>query len=350
MEESKRITDLLSVREWDGGSQGEETRIAMKPQDEEGLVSSFGFSEYSSFPVEFSCSEDEEARGAYRHVLSVLPEGMKKEMLRIERSFKHFLSRLREIRVRVGGPATLLLGDSRVTLSYRLRGEEAEEMLRTMTCGAFYAYRAQMHRGYLTPWEGVRVGVVGQASAEGEELFSVGKLSSFVFRIPHTPRIGGEGLREFFFSSVGTGWLLVSPPGVGKTTALRLLGRALTRGKGARLAVAVDERGEFLRSDAAGSLEILTGYPREQGMEIALRTLGAEVVLVDEIGDRRDAEILSEYLLAGVPIVATAHAKSLSEAERRSFLAPLFSLGAFDAVSVLSSASGGVYFQNYIRK
>lgn len=349
MDASKRITDALSVCEWDG-SLTEEPSVEPRPVREEAYGSRFGFAEHSSFPLEFSSGEDAAAKDAYSHVLSVLPEGMQEELLRIERSFKHFLPRLREIRVRVDGVSRLLLGGARMALSYRVRSEEAQKMLRAMTHGALYAFRSQIRRGYLTPWEGVRVGVVGAASEQEGELLSVGSLTSLVFRIPHAPPTGGGELRDFFVSSVGTGWLLLSPPGVGKTTALRLLGRALARGEGARLAVAVDERGEFLRSDAEGSLDVLTGYPRERGMEIALRTLGAEVLLVDEIGDRRDAEILSEYLLAGVPVVATAHARSLTEAEHRPLLSPLLALGAFDAVSVLSSVPDGVLFRNYIRK
>ena len=324
--------------------------FALKEEGASPSASRFGFLPCTTFSLDFTYGEDAAAREAYLHVLSVLPEGMRREISRIERSFKHFPARLRELRVRVGGVSSLTVGGTRMPLSYRVRGEEAEGMLRAMTRGALYAFRSQMSRGYLTPWEGVRVGVVGERGAEGEAISSLGAISSFVFRIPHAPQTGGASLREFFLSSVNTGWLLLSPPGVGKTTALRLLGRALGRGEGARLAVAVDERGEFLRSDAGGSLDVLSGYARAEGMEIALRTLGAEVLLVDEIGARRDAEILSEYLLAGVPVVATAHAKSLAEAERRPLLAPLFSLGAFDAVSVLSSSAGGVLFQNYIKK
>ena len=331
------------------GEEESSLAVAVKAEEEARGASRFGFSPCAPFSLSVSCEEDAAAKEAYLHVLSVLPQGLRQEISRIERSFRHFLARLRELRLRVGGVSSLLVGGTRMPLSYRVRHEEAEGMLRAMTRGALYAYRSQIRRGYLTPWEGVRVGVVGEASAEGGTLFSVGTLSSFVFRIPHAPLSGGAPLREFFLSSVGTGWLILSPPGVGKTTALRLLGRALTRGEGGRLTVAVDERGEFLRSDARGSLEVLSGYPREEGMEIALRTLGAEVLLVDEIGTRRDAQILSEYLLAGVPVVATAHAKSLAEAQRRPLLAPLFSLGAFDAVSVLSSAGDGVLFQNYVR-
>ena len=78
-------------------------------------------------------------------------------------------------------------------------------------------------------------------------------------------------------------------------------------------------------------LDILKGYPRAKGVEIATRTLSAQLIICDEIGDTEEALSLISTHHGGVPLVATAHGGSVSEILRRTGLRLLHEARLFGA-------------------
>jgi stage III sporulation protein AA len=176
----------------------------------------------------------------------------------------------------------------------------------------------------------VRVGVVGTCRYEGERLIGISDISSLVFRFPTGECEFGEELYELYASHSPRGVLIYSPPGVGKTTALRYLAERLGAGDKARCVVVVDERCEFLREDyERARVDILSGYKKRLGIEIAIRTLSAETVILDELGADDVASIM-DVMRFGVPFVASAHAGSAEEILNKPSLRPLFESGAVD--------------------
>lgn len=312
------------------------------------LDETYRIRELGRMQIPFSYSSDDAAESVYRGLMSLLPSGIRTEIEGMAAAFPSFVSHLSEVTLRSGGVCTLRLDGRLRRLRSGMGQMEMEGILRALTRGAMYAYHDRIRRGYLTPSFGGRVGIIGVASVEEGDVGAVTRPSTLVFRIPKGRVCGGERLASFFRREVKVGWLLLSAPGVGKTSALRALARALSRGEGGCVCVAVDEREEFLSSDReGGTLDVLSGYPRALGMEIALRSLGAQVILVDEIGSEEDVEGMRQHLLAGVPIVATAHASSLEEGMRRPLLSRILSMHAFDVVSVMKRDRDGVLMENY---
>ena len=88
-------------------------------------------------------------------------------------------------------------------------------------------------------------------------------------------------------------------------------------------------------------MDILKGYRKREGIEIASRTMSPEVVMLDEVGGE-DAAALLGVVRCGVPIVATAHASSIDELYSKASLTPLLECGAFD-VFVGISRTGSAY-------
>ncbi len=124
--------------------------------------------------------------------------------------------------------------------------------------------------------------------------------------------------------------LIYSPPGVGKTTALRALAGRIGSGRDARRVAVVDERCEFRPEDYAhAAVDILAGYKRALGIEIATRTMNPEVIMVDEIGGATEADAMLGMLHSGVPLIASAHASSLEEVKRKQNIARLVASGVF---------------------
>ena len=94
--------------------------------------------------------------------------------------------------------------------------------------------------------------------------------------------------------------------------------------------VVVDERCEFDASDYKNTtVDIMRGYRRAEGVEIATRTLSAEVIIVDEIGTPEEAKSLLPLVGAGVPVIASLHASSLQEALGRRMMQPLYEAEVF---------------------
>ena len=103
----------------------------------------------------------------------------------------------------------------------------------------------------------------------------------------------------------------------------------------------VDERCEFVESDYDRcEVDILKGYRKREGIEIASRTISPQVIMLDEVGGD-EADAVTGVLRCGVPVIATAHASSLDELYSKPSLSSLLECGAFDAFVGISRTDGG---------
>jgi stage III sporulation protein AA len=211
------------------------------------------------------------------------------------------------------------------------------EMDRTVTrlCeGSVYAFRDTIAEGYISLRGGIRVGVCGRAAMSGGKICGIYDIDSLIIRIPHpVPKVGKEIADLIRERKYVSGVLIYSPPGVGKTTLLRALAAELSSGRDARRVSVVDTRGELSCSldNPALCVDILTGYPKHIGISIAARTLGTEVIICDEIGNRAEADAICEAHNCGVPLIASAHAGSVEQLLSRTGLRLLHEAKIFGA-------------------
>ena len=240
-----------------------------------------------------------------------------------------------EIRLRAYGPMGVTVSGRNVSLGKCVGGEVMREIFKRVCGGAVFAHRDDVCSGFVTLEGGIRVGVSGQARYEGGRIVGVGEISALVFRIPGRECSFARELYAEWLLHRG-GMLICSRAGEGKTTAIRSLSRMIGSGERPRRVVVVDERCEFDRSAYADAhVDILGGYKRALGVDIAIRTMSAEVVIVDEIGSREDAVALLGALGAGVEVIATAHADSLESALCRDYIRELVLGGLFKTACVI---------------
>ena len=278
-------------------------------------------------------------RENYLRVLSVLPEGISREIEEIARSVGGIESGLSEVRVRAEGLSSVFIHSAVYPLFYRVSRGEMELLVGRLTGGALYAHKGTVARGYII-YEGIRVGVSGLARYDGEEL-AVSDVSSLVFRLGGGECSFGEELLRSYRKIKMPNMLVAAPPAGGKTTALRSLARGIGSGRDAMHVVVVDERCEFdAREYASCDVDILRGYRRQTGIELAFRTMSAEVIIVDEITTRGEALALLYAHGAGVRLISSVHAKELSDVYKRECLSPLLEAGVFGAVTVISRIGG----------
>ena len=242
--------------------------------------------------------------------------------------------RAEEIRLHTGRFATVTCNGKNYFTDVSLREEEINGILKRMCKDSLYAYTQHINEGYLSLQGGIRVGVCGNARLEKGRVIGVSDVSGLMIRIPHPPKLSATPLVNLLKEGQGLGGLLIyAPPGVGKTTLLRALASEISHGCNGWRTVAVDTREELVPvlNGEAKLLDVLVGYPRAIGIEIAVRSMGAEVVICDEIGNAQDADAILTAANCGVPIVATAHAASARELLRRPAFSRLHDAAVFYA-------------------
>lgn len=272
--------------------------------------------------------------------LEFMPPQVAAEIMRLCASRGVGASEVSEVRIRSVGKSSAVIRGERVPLLSRVCREDVKKCFLLLCDGALYAHRDNIREGFITLPHGIRVGICGQARYEGGVFVGVSDVASLVFRIP-THEASCADLIYGAWAEAKRGLLIYSSPGVGKTTALRTLVSMIGKGKDALQVIVVDERCEFIPEEYEfASVDILRGYRRKEGMEIALRVLSANVVCVDEIGSAEEALAILESLNSGIRFIATAHASSYSELARRVNIKALLEAQVFDVLVGLSLVDG----------
>lgn len=246
---------------------------------------------------------------------------------------------IEELRLHSERVVTVTSEGRNLPLGVILRADEMNGILKRMCGNSLYAYNRTIAQGYLTLEGGIRVGVCGCAACEDGRIIGVNDVSGLILRIPNRPTVNVAPILSLLRESdCLRGVLIYSPPGVGKTTVLRATATEAARGITALRTVVVDTR-EELRYALSGedlTLDVLVGYPRDLGIEIAVRSLGAQLVVCDEIGNVADALAVVHAANCGVPLLASAHASNVSELLLRPALRALHRARVFSAYVGLS--------------
>ena len=259
----------------------------------------------------------------WKELLSILPQWLSSETDTIGREH------LQELRLRQGQPPELVYSDGNKWLH---RVISTQDLLFCINAASKYSpWAAQtLSQGYITAPGGHRIGICGEAAIHNGVISTIRTPTSLCIRVARDfPGCGEKAARQ------NGSILLLGPPGSGKTTLLRDIIRCIA--KKASVAV-VDERGELFPSCFCENnlrLDILTGCPKQIGIDMVLRTMGPSCIAVDEITAEEDCRALTHAGWCGVRLLATAHAASVYDLKKRTLYRPLVDSKLFDHVFVL---------------
>jgi len=240
-------------------------------------------------------------------LLAILPQ-----RLRMER-----YEAVSEVRLRLGQRPRL------VTVSgwHDLDGPVTTEELRFVLNAAsgYSPWTAEsLGEGYLTAPGGHRIGVC----------YDGAEVSSLCIRVARDVLGIAAGL------PADQSLLILGPPGSGKSTLLRDHIRHVSR---SYMVSVVDERRElFPEGFSRGeNTDILSGVDKPRGIDMVLRSMGPQVIAMDEVTSKADCEALLRAAWCGVRLLATAHADSVKDLKTRTLYRPLAEAGLFTKAAVL---------------
>ena len=289
----------------------------------------------------------------FRDVLPYLPHELRQPLSKIP---AQDAAEIREIRLRLGRPMQIICTDTAYNITAqgtRIALEETgilvtRQMLDTcfqsICAHSVHSWQAAIRQGFITVAGGCRVGLCGTAVIQNQQLETVRSISSMNFRIA-TERTGcAEAIYSRLRDTLRTGGLLITgAPASGKTTVLRDLARII--GDRHRVCI-LDERGEIAavrngipQFSVGTQTDIFDGYPKAEGIAIAVRVMSPEYLICDEIGDAAETAQLLQSLHTGVKIIASAHAGSLAEVHQRPQLRSLMQAGVFRYAVLLGSGA-----------
>ena len=263
-------------------------------------------------------------------VLNILP----REVRLLLRREALNLDCLQEIRLRSEMPLLLIYRGEELFIGktrgkpYIVTKDDLREMLDYISNYSLYAYEQEMRQGFITVEGGHRIGMAGQAIMENGKVKNLKHIASINVRMSHEVLGCADNVFPYITRMKGLyHTLIISPPRCGKTTLLRDIIRQVSDGnaylKGRSVGV-VDERSEIggcymgMPQNHLGiRTDILDCCPKAEGMIMLIRSMGPEVIAVDEIGGEEDVRAIEYAMHCVCKMIATVHGGSMEELRRK---------------------------------
>ena len=279
----------------------------------------------------------------YKEALAYLPALFQQPLSRIPPGQA---AEIQEIRLRIGRPlqvirrgeASAVSGEGSLlpvsSSGIPVTRQAVDLVFRNICAHSLHSWQDAIRQGYITIAGGSRVGLCGTAVMQQGRLETLRAVSGLNIRIASERPGCAEQLCGRLGERLTAGGILIAgAPNTGKTTLLRDISRVLG---GRHRVCLLDARGELAAAqdglpqfDVGLQTDVFDGYPKAEGLEIAVRVMSPEIVICDELGSAGETEVLLQSLHTGVQVIASAHAGSLAELSLRPQIRRLIEAGVF---------------------
>ncbi|MDE5984107.1 MAG: hypothetical protein K2H13_02490 [Eubacterium sp.] len=279
---------------------------------------------------------------------------MPKHLSDIFKSFdKNTLNLITEIRIRRNKPIIIYLKTTPYFISIGgklvnsfsvntiLIDDESFDFITDRLCNR--SYHTNMHTmidGYITSKSGSRIGISSTAVYKDNCISSVKDINSINIRIAKEHKDCSRKILNLLYAQSTPSIIVAGAVLSGKTTFLRDFSKLLSSGFAGkyRKVSIVDERCEIASGfDIGINTDVLTGYEKAKGIEIATRTLSPDIIVCDEIGNISELNAIKYGFSTGISFAVSVHMKSEKELLRNHIVNELIATGEFDYIILLKS-------------
>lgn len=268
----------------------------------------------------------------------LLPEKIRKAVL-----VKDYVQ-AEEIRLRCGFLPMALVGGKEIEISSeKISEHDLQYIIDRATDVSFHTAIPTLKCGYVCR-NGIRIGICGETIMNNGELCGYRHYSSLNIRIPHSCPGIFDMLGDDVFGKGLCSVLIISPPGLGKTTLLREIIKWLSE-REFRVGV-VDDRNELSAGYCLGKhTDIITMAGKVQGTMIMLRGMNPQIIAYDEISSPEDIQAVAETVGCGVKLLASCHASCFEEMRNRPLYKLLLDLNEFKKIITIKMKNGSRIYE-----
>lgn len=260
---------------------------------------------------------------------------------------RRYATEITEVRLRADRPVYLDLLCGHTIIGESIDGQTLHNILNSLMDNSLYSRENELKQGYFTTSQGFRVGVCGKVNAGKNGIEQLANIGSACIRVPREVPGCAKEIYETTQSSGRYSLLIVSPPGMGKTTMLRDYIRFLSDG-GMNIGLA-DERREIAccldgipQLNVGDRTDVMDGCPKHLALNMMIRACAPDLVAADEIGSFDDAMALMDARRCGVQVAVSAHAQNIEDLKRRNPIHMLLDERVFDWCVLLGPSCGQV--------
>ena len=212
---------------------------------------------------------------------------------------------------------------------------------------SIHTFQRSINNGYIPMQGGCRAGICGTAVCENGKINNVKDISGINIRI--AKQVFGC-CKEILDVFDGESLIIAGAPNSGKTTILRDLIRSLASGETGRFykVSVIDERKEIAAvthgvpmNDIGYTVDVLDAYPKNQAIDIAVRTLSPEIIACDEVMADDEIRAIKSGVNCGSKFIVTVHAGSEDEILSRKQIEELLGTYSFNKLILLDSGNMG---------
>lgn len=258
-----------------------------------------------------------------KEVLKYLPKSIADIINNIDKKYE-----INEIRLRKNKSIVLVIGSKSLFIDslgnlksspyncLYISSKEFEDTFFKMCDYSFYTHESTLINGYITLSCGARVGVSSTAVIEKHEIKTIKDVISLNIRIPCQNNNCSYHILDRLYKEDLKSLIVVGKPSSGKTTLLRDMAYNLSNGFNGKYVktVLIDERNEFAGKtndeytlSVGENCDVLTGFKKSIGIDIAIRTLSPQLIVCDEISTIDEINSIKFGFSSGVSFVLSMH-------------------------------------------